>query len=390
VYEGTLASLVPPLALLITSPIIARILGPEGRGQMAYVLTVLVLLDYIALGGAINYLMVEAQSEVEFSEKILAISRHLKKTTLIASILSVILAAKYLSAGVGTFIFVFVLLNSFRTAKSIELKKVSAVINSDWKTLNRERVLIPLVRVLLTFSAYFLHIKNPLIFVSLQVLAGVTISQLCFRKYAIPNHQEPDESSGFNSSIKSYFIWSILENAGYWGVNLLIGVLISSYEFGILAIALVAGQVILTVEKFTIKYQTTLHIEALSNSNTIVREKKPFNYKLSLLFVVIYAVLVYFCIPIVFGNAYSSSVIPSIFCICASYLRFLMRLQNYKVAQQRERHPSVMAESSIVVSGFLFCSLLLLFPSAVVGSAIILASVLVGLFVSIVVQRRFL
>lgn len=388
-HAGTLASLASPLALLVTSPLIARILGPEGRGQMAYVLTVLVLLDYIALGGAINYLMVEAKSDEEFSEKLLAISRHLKKTTLVASMLSVILAVKYLSNGVGTFLFILILLNSFRTAKSIELKKVSAVINSDWKTLNNERVLIPIVRVLLTFIAYFLQITNPLIFVSLQVLTGVTISQFCFRKYAIPMLKEPGQSSGFQSSIKSYFVWSIFENGGYWGVTLFIGVLIPAYEFGILAIALVAGQVILTVENFAIKYQTSLHIEVQSNSNKIAQEEKLINYKLIFFFVLIYSVLVYLSIPLVFGKAYSSSVIPSVFCICASYLRFLMRLENYKLAQQLGRNPSVIAESSIVVSGFLLCLLLLIFPSAIVGSAIVLASVLVGLVVSIVVRSRF-
>ena len=103
-----------------------------------------------------------------------------------------------------------------------------------------------------------------------------------------------------------------------------------------------------------------------------------------------YAVVVYFSIPLVFGNAYSGSAIPSLFCICASYLRLILRLQNYKVAQQRGKHPAIIAESSIVVSGILFCSFLPLFPSAIVGSTIILASVLFGLIVSIVSRRRLL
>ena len=390
VYEGLIASLVSPLVLFVTSPLIARILGPEGRGQMAYVLTVLVLLDYIALGGAINYLLVEAKTDAEFSQKILGISQHLRKTTLIASIFSVVLATKYLSAGVGTFCFLLILLSSFRNAKKIELKKVSAIIKSDWKTLNRERIFIPIVRLLLTFTAYFLHITDPLIFVAVQVLAGVAVSQFLFRKYSVPKDRDPRKSSNLDSQINSYFVWSIFENVGYWGVNLLIGVLIPAYEFGILAIALVAGEVILTLEKFTIKYQTTLHIEELSNSSTTVQERKPYSYKSSLLPVAIYAVVVYFSIPIVFGYAYSSSVIPSLFCICAGYLRLLLRSQNYTVAQQRKKHPSVIAEFSIVVSGVLFCFLLLLYPNAFVGSVIIFASVLVGFSFSIVARRRFL
>ncbi len=381
-------SLVAPFVLLLTSPLIARILGPEGRGVMAYVLTILVLLDTIALGGAVNYFLVEAKTNKEFSEKMYLIARHLKKTTLIASLLSIILATRYLSSGIGTFFFLVLLLNSFRSARSVELKKVLAVINSDWRTLNRERILIPFLRLLLTFIAYYLHIREPLIFVSLQVFAGVTVSQFCFRKYSIPRHQEIGKASRSKSSINSYFIWSIFENIGYWGVNLLIAVLIPAYEFGILAIALVAGEVVLNVEKFFVKYQTTLHIESASYDTASSHKRELFTYKLFSLFVLIYAVLVYFSIPLVFGYEYSSSVVPSVFCICASYLRLFLRLQNYTLAQQGGKHPAVIAEFSIVVSGFLFGSVLLIFPNAIAGSVIILASVLVGLIVSLVSRHK--
>ena len=130
------------------------------------------------------------------------------------------------------------------------------------------------------------------------------------------------------------------------------------------------------------------NIEVASNDATSSQKTELLTNKFFTLFVFMYAVLVYFSIPLVFGYEYSSSVVPSALCICASYLRLFLRLQNYTLAQQGGKHPAVITELSIVISGFLFGSVLLIFPNAIAGSVIILASVLVGLTVSLVSRLK--
>lgn len=313
-----------PLSNLITTPIISRLLGPQGKGELVLILQPMTIVDSIAIVGISSYLI----SQSRLNNKMSKIQSDLFAPQIFGNCLGLLLLTIWyqvsISSKVGNSQLVVLCYALLPFGSWIAIHKTRLIINGSLRPVIFETLTNVALRILIILVYNFLEVEDPaliaLSFVLIGILSGIffirppsIIKQILeFKNMKLKQFAPPSPS---------LWLFDILSVASVRLDLILLSIVYSTSQIGLYSVALVVAEIPLVVSNSVSR--------ELINIKRKIRERGRYFIMTAEITFLSVCVLVYggsMFIPVVFGEQFKEAVFMSHLLIISTFFQMHSQL----------------------------------------------------------------
>ena len=313
-----------PLSNLITTPMISRLLGPQGKGELVLILQPMTIVDSIAIMGISSYLI----SQSRLDNKASKMQSDLFSPQIIGNCLGLLLLTIWyqvsISSKVGNSQLVVICYALLPFGTWIAIHKTRLIINGSLRPVVFETLTNAALRILIILVYHFLEVEDPALIALSFILIGILSGVFCIRPPSIRKQileLNNGKSKQFAPPNPSLWLFDILSIASVRLDLILLSIIYSKSQIGIYSVALVVAEIPLLVSNSVSR--------ELINIKRKIRERGRYFMMTAEVTFLSVCVLVYGCsqyIPVVFGEQFKEAVFMSQLLIISTFFQMHSQL----------------------------------------------------------------
>lgn len=313
-----------PLSNLITTPIISRLLGPQGKGELVLILQPMTIVDSIAIMGISSYLISQSRLDNKASKK----QSDLFSPQIIGNCLGLLLLTIWyqvsISSKVGNSQLVVICYALLPFGTWIAIHKTRLIINGSLRPVIFETLTNAALRIFMILVYNFLEVEDPALIALSFILIGILSGMFCIRPPSIRKQIlkfNTGKLKQFAPPNPSLWLFDILSIASVRLDLILLSIIYSKSQIGIYSVALVVAEIPLFVSNSVSR--------ELINIKRKIRERGRYFMMTAEITFLSVCVLVYGSsqfIPVVFGEQFKEAVFMSQLLIISTFFQMHSQL----------------------------------------------------------------
>lgn len=235
-----------PLSNLITTPIISRLLGPSGKGELVLILQPMTIVDSIAVVGIGSYLLAQSRLNDNFS----ANRADLISPLILGNFLGLFFLIYWYEVSISSKIadskYVLLCYALLPVGSWIAIHKVRLIIDGNIRPSILESSMNAVLRTLIIIMYYFLEVKNSSIIALSFILIGILSGIFCIRPPSIKRQLLDSSNMNFKKLAPpslSMWIFDILSVASVRLDQIILSIVYSTSQLGLYSVALVVAEI---------------------------------------------------------------------------------------------------------------------------------------------------